>query len=1140
MPCPTADDLRRSLDPDDPMAAPERASIAAHASCCECGCKAVIETLTRHGTRTDDSETTRPASGPGDAAPEHATPAPPGYEVLGELGRGGMGVVYKARQARPNRLVAIKMILAGAHAGPHELARFRAEAEAVAALRHPNVVEIHEVGEHDGLAYFSLEYCAGGTLAQKLAAEPQPPGRAAELVETLARAVHHAHLQGIVHRDLKPANVLLTGDGLPKITDFGLAKQTDAVGPARDGGELTRTGAIMGTPSYMAPEQARGESKAVGPASDVYALGAILYECLTGRPPFRGATARETLEQVLGHDPVPPRQLQPRTPRDLETICLKCLTKEPDRRYASAADLADDLGRQRRGEPVRARPPSLVYVLGKQVRRHRAPLAVAAAMLVVLAVVTAVAFVKVVAARDEAVSRNRDLEIKEGELTRALIDRQAALGKEQVALGRAERTLGSLKEQLAVLARGYAGRADLAHRAGDANAGLAWLLRAREVAPADDPLREECLRLLAARARCASVLALPHEGVVTAAAFSPDGRRVVTGSLNSVVRVWDASTGKEQLRCEHDGGVQAAAFRPDGRAILTASDDKSARLWDATTGKELLRVRHEGWVFAASFGRDGKVFVTGGADNTARLWDATSGKELQRFAHDEWIKAAALSPDGRTVLTGSDDRTARLWDVASGKELLKLPHDAGVKAVAFSTNSRAVATASLDGHTRVWDVANGKELLCVRWDAPQGTVAFSPDGRAVLTGGQNGAAHLVNAGTGVTMLSLPHDGWVDCAAFSPDGLRVVTAGRDQVVRIWDASLAVNPRRLKHAHYVQAAAFSPDGRTLVTGCQDKVARLWNVADGKGPLLQLPHDSLVKRAVFSPDGKSIATAGLDKTARLWDVATGKELHRFPHKSLVGDVSFRPDGRVIITGCYDTTARLWDAADGTELGCLKHDNVVSAASFSPDGRTVVTASAETVRLWDADSGRELRRFLHRDQRGAVSLNTLQAAAFSPDGRTILTAAEKSARLWDAATGKEQFRFPHDRDVYVASFSPDGQTIATAGMDGTARLWDAATGKELLQLKLGDAVWAAAFHPDGRTLVTTAGAYACLWDVGPLAAPDGADAALLRAWVLVRTGKDVAPDGTIAPMGRDEWERQRATLEAAAPGRVHGWFGN
>jgi serine/threonine protein kinase len=293
-----------------------------------------------------------------------AWPKIPGYHILAEIGRGGMGIVYKARHLPLKRLVAIKMVLSGTQAATDDLARFRAEAEAVARLHHPNIVQIYEIGTHEGRPFFALEFVEGGTLSQQLKGNPQSPRQAAVLVETLARAMQAAHEGGIVHRDLKPGNVLMMKDGAPKVADFGLAKQLDA-----DQAQ-TRTGAIMGTPAYMAPEQASGKIKELGPLSDVYALGVILYEMLTGGPPFKGETTWHTLEQVRTLEPVPPRRLQPKVPRDLETICLKCLEKAPARRFASARDLADDLGRYLRGESVQARPLRASERVWRWCRRH--------------------------------------------------------------------------------------------------------------------------------------------------------------------------------------------------------------------------------------------------------------------------------------------------------------------------------------------------------------------------------------------------------------------------------------------------------------------------------------------------------------------------------------------------------------------------------------------------------------------------------------------------------------------------------------------------------------------------------------------------------------------------------------------------
>jgi serine/threonine-protein kinase len=346
-----------------------------------------------------EAETQDPAGGQGtrlDVGDNIPIPSVPGYEVLGVLGRGAMGVVYKARQARLGRVVALKMILGGGHADPTQRQRFQSEAEAIARLQHPNIVQVFEVGEHDGLPFFSMEFCPEGSLADRLEGAPLDPRRAGTLVATLARAVQAAHEVRVVHRDLKPGNVLLGSGGTPKVSDFGLAKRLD------EGGGQTADGAIIGTPSYMAPEQAGGKTSAVGPAADVYALGAILYELLTGRPPFKPANTLDTIMQVVADEPVPPTQLQSKTPRDLETICLKCLHKEPAKRYTSAAELADDLGRYLAGEPIQARPVGRLERAGKWVRRNPAVAALTAGVAAALVLGACVAMVFAMRANEKA------------------------------------------------------------------------------------------------------------------------------------------------------------------------------------------------------------------------------------------------------------------------------------------------------------------------------------------------------------------------------------------------------------------------------------------------------------------------------------------------------------------------------------------------------------------------------------------------------------------------------------------------------------------------------------------------------------------------------------------------------------------
>jgi serine/threonine-protein kinase len=392
-PCPRHEQLDRLLA--EQLADAQRGAVEAHVEVCP-ACQQALAALAgpggglpapRHRLGTAfrlQLELACRATLPSQPGPraDGAWPCVPGYEVLGEIGRGGMGVVYRARQTGLNRTVALKVILSGAHAGVEERNRFRREAEAVARLQHPHVVQVFEVGEHGGLPFLALEDVAGGSLAQKLQGGPLPEPEAARLTETLARAVQAAHDKGVIHRDLKPANVLLTPDGQPKVADFGLARRLDG------DSVRTRTGQVLGTPSYVAPEQAAGAAREVGPPADVYALGAVLYEMLTGRPPFRAATALDTLVQVRHQEPRPPRALNPGVSRGLEAVCLKCLEKDPARRYESARALADDLASWRAGEPVRARPPGWARRAWRVLRRPAArvtAVGLLAALTVVLA-----------------------------------------------------------------------------------------------------------------------------------------------------------------------------------------------------------------------------------------------------------------------------------------------------------------------------------------------------------------------------------------------------------------------------------------------------------------------------------------------------------------------------------------------------------------------------------------------------------------------------------------------------------------------------------------------------------------------------------------------------------------------------------
>ncbi|MCI0463305.1 MAG: serine/threonine protein kinase, partial [Gemmataceae bacterium] len=603
------------------------------------------------------------------------------YELLEAVAQGGMGVVYKARQLSLNRVVAVKMIRARQLASGTEVERFRREAEAVAQLDHPNIVPLYEVGAHAGQHFFTMKWMEGGCLAERLRTQPRPAASgngirsqtpeaasaygvraAARLVMTVARAVHYAHQRGILHRDLKPANILLDGHGEPHVTDFGLAKRIEG------DRHLTQSGAIVGTPSYMSPEQAAGETRQLTTATDTYALGAILYELLTGRPPFVAESPLDLLILVRTQEPTPPSRLQPNLARDLETICLKCLEKEPAQRYATAEALADDLHRYLTGEPILARGTGW-WEHGRKWAKRRP--AVAALLLLVLAV-TALGIGGVFWQWRQTV-----LALAQSEQSRYFI--QIILAERHLASGQPDKA-GPVLDACPARLRHWEWR---------------YLMR---------QARPELLRLRG------------HTNRVTRVAFRPGGQWLASADLDGWVKLWDAATGKS-LRTwnAHPTGVMAVVFSADGRRLVTAGEDEVVKVWDSATGRELLAIEGAGTQVAIS--RDGQRLASGGRRNRVSLWDTETGKPLLRplnFEVSEMFQIA-ISPDGGRVGAGSYGNLVTVWDAESGKECFS-PKDVNLVAggnspTTFSPDFRYIAVNSSNSSSISLYDAEKKQLL---------------------------------------------------------------------------------------------------------------------------------------------------------------------------------------------------------------------------------------------------------------------------------------------------------------------------------------------------------------------------------------------------------------------------------------------
>jgi WD40 repeat protein/tetratricopeptide (TPR) repeat protein len=1056
-----------------------------------------------------------PAERVGTSAEGAGWPSVPGYEILDEVARGGMGVVYRARQTGLNRVVALKMILAGGHAGDPERIRFRAEAEAVARLQHPNIVQVYEVGEHQGLPYFSLEFCPGGSLEQRLAGTPLAAREAAGLVAALARAVHAAHTAGVIHRDLKPANVLLGADSTPKVTDFGLAKRLDGAAGQ------TAAGAIVGTPSYMAPEQAGGRGNLVGPAADVYGLGAVLYECLTGRPPFRAVTPLDTVLQVLSQEPVPPSRFQPKLPCDLETICLKCLQKEPRKRYSTAHELSADLERFLDGQPVRARPVTGPERAWKWARRRLAVAALAAVLVLATFGLLGGALWYTAQAEKHAQNEKGFREIadeKRGEADRQTRAAVAARRDADIQKGVAQQRAKDLREALTKTEKAEqqiredAGR--LAILGGQAADG------AFESARPDEAKR--FLNMIPAEFRGwewhyrqrhfqGSYLTLyPDAGPVSSVAFSPDGLRLASGSLlnNDTVKLWDTRSGQHVLTL-HAGMVSSVAFSPDGQLLASASRGNPVLLWDTRSGQMVRALRgHTEEVMRVAFSPDGQQLASPSQDKSVKLWNTRTGQEVLTLrGHTDQVWSVAFSPDGQRLASASIDNTVRLWDSRTGREVLTLRGQPVISSVAFSPDGLRLAAGTWDNTVKLWDTRRGQEVLTLRGHTGGGvtSVTFSPDGQRLASGGGDNTVKLWDARSGQELLTLRgHTGGVSSVAFSPDGQRLASGGEDNTVKFWDARSDQEGLTLRgHTGTVWSVAFSRDGQRLATAGADGTVRLWDAGTGQVVLILHGDTDSVQSVALSADGLRLASDAANNTVKLWDARSGQELLTFRgHNGPVLSVAFRPDGLRLASGSLDKTVKLWDTRSGQEVLTLRgHTEAVMSVAFSPDGHRLASSGGDnTVKLWDARSGQEV---------GTVRRDTdpFTRVAFSPDSQWLAGGSGPGSTgtvvLWDTRSGQELLTLRgHKGQVMSVAFSPDGRRLASGSVDNAVKLWDTHSGQEVLNLRHTGWVRSVVFSPDGQRLASgAADGTVKLWDTrsGPrgfdLRAPDAAELAFREA---------------------------------------------
>lgn len=1023
-----------------------------------------------------------------------------GYEVHSIIGAGGMGVVYKARHRNLGRTVALKMLRGTTLADPDVYSRFKAEAEAVARLQHPNIIQVFEfgtvdpaVGEIHPSPFMSLEFVEGGSLT-RYTDRPQSPRFAAEMVEKLARAVHSAHRLGVVHRDLKPANVLLTTEGEPKIADFGVAKQ---LGAERDAGGrfMTQAGTVLGTPEYMAPEQAAGNAPTE--ALDIYALGVILYHLLTARVPFQGATPAETMTLAQLQDPVSPRRLQPTLPRDLETICLKCLEKEPGKRYGSAAALADDLRRFLGGQTIQARRVRDVEKALRWCRRN--PLAAACLAGVIGTFLVAFALVFWSYLRVETA------------LHQEAQQRHAAERKEKAE--RWERYRANIVATASALQ---------VHNVGSARGTL-------EDTP--EEYRNWEWRHFHSRLDLAQQVLRHDEGTVSGTAITPDGRRAVQVYHEGFAQVWDTAECKKLGRFQLGTAVVQALPTPDGKTLVCAMKDGTLELVAIDTRRQRAVLRgHDIPPHTVLFTADSARIITGSSDDTVRVWDCDSGQLLRVLHPPSGLGGARICPKGHRMVTSSrrcaavqlwnldtgaiiahlpghesglreigfspeGDRVAtvtsfpgnelRLWNVATGELIRELGrHTNTVTQIAFNGDGTRIASCSMDQTIGLWDGTTGKPIAVLKGHNGQVTwVAFNPDGNQLVSGSQDHTVRLWDAVHGTPLAVLNgHTASVYPVAYTADGSQIVSASLDGTIRLWDAQLKDGNGLLRgHKSFVYSVAFHPDGERVASASWDGTVRIWEATTGQQKaLLNHGANTIVTAVAFHPNGNLLATR-IRGAIVLWDLSSGQELHRWhSHSDHWRDtrLAFSPRGDLLASGCQGGVVRLWDVETRAEAAVLRgHRDEVRDVAFSPDGRwlaSVGDVSDRTIRIWDVATKTQVQVLTgHKD--------CIYAVAFSPDGtRLASSSVDGTARLWDPATWTEITTLKHGTNVYGLAFTPDGTRLACACADNSIRFWDVATHQSVAELRgHGNYVHALAFSPDGTRLASASGdCLVRIWD--------------------------------------------------------------
>ncbi|HEV3262172.1 MAG TPA: protein kinase, partial [Gemmataceae bacterium] len=959
------------------------------------------------------------------------------------------------------------------------------EARITGRLQHPGIVPVYELvpgtpgpdgGPSGEAPFYTMRFVQGRTLADAARAyhEKRAAGTSGALdlaallnaFISVCNTVAYAHSRGVIHRDLKGQNVVLGDFGEVMVLDWGFAKELSDP-------DNTLGGQVLGTPAYMAPEQAAGRLDLIDERTDVYGLGAILYEILTGRQPFTGVDTQEVLRKARAEEPPRPDAVCPGVAPALAAVCQRALAHDPTGRYASAAELGSEIQRWLADEPVMAYREPVPARLRRFARRHK-PAVTALAVLLATGMTALVlsTFLLQQEKAETAAARAQAANAKAGAAANARSMVETQLYYHRIALAERELAANNLSRATQLLA----------------------------VCP--DNLRDWEWYLLERQCHADVLTLRGHTAEVSAVAFSRDNRHLVSASHDGTARIWDVTTGQTVHTLQgHTDVIYGVGYSPDGTRIATASWDHTVKVWDAADGQELLTYRgQEEPVWRVAFSPDGRR-VASLSKGVLKIWEVTTGTEIRTIrCPDPWYQyGLAYSPDGRHVAVTMQRQGVMIWDVETGKEVRSFHgHKSAVKNVAYSPDGLLVASGAGDivrndaGEVKVWEAKTGREIFQLRGHTdPIYGVAFSPSGRRLVSASQDHTVKVWDMATGQDTLTIRgHADMVRAVAFSPDGWRLASASADGTVKVWNATPWVADKPAYEIRTLSGAdaplfsvAFHPDGRQLAAASDDETIRFWDTLTGESqPGQAFSRKSPVFTAAYSPDGSILATATSEGIVWLVDVKTGRTDRALQSQRIgpIKSLAFSRDGHRLASASWDRTVWLWDVDTGEPLHTLHgHADAVVGVAISPDGKRIATASHDkTVRVWDAMTGDKVHTLTGHASR-------VFAVAFSPDGNVLASAGnDGTVRLWDPETGQSLRTLEgHASGVYGVAFSPDGRYLASASNDWTVKVWNPSTGAEVQTLRgHTDRVNAVAFSPDSKRLASASSDQKVkVWEVPP-----------------------------------------------------------